>query len=211
MMQIKNMAFKGAAVDVPSRTFTGYASVFGNIDSYGDIMEKGAFKKTIQERGDRIKVMYNHTFTIGRSLELEETPKGLFVKGYISQTHRGDEVLTLMADGAIDEMSIGYQAVKHVQDTHEGKSVRRLTEVKLFEFSPVDFAANDQAIITGIKALAFKRGFDIDEMRIEEIIEQLREPKEAPLPEPIKSLLYDDVLIREEFERKLRMAQYNIK
>ena len=211
-MEIKNLQFKNSAVDIKSRTFTGYASIFGNIDSYDDIVMQGAFSKTIQERKDRVKVMYNHTWTIGKALEMEETHKGLFVKGYVSQTQRGDEVLALMADGAIDEMSIGYEVVKHDYEEREGKQIRRLNEIKLYEFSPVDFAANDQALITGIKALAIKRGFDIDEERINEMVNIFREPSETlPPNEPIfKSLLATDPLMNEEFERKVRLAKFNL-
>lgn len=209
-MEIKNLQFKNSAIDIDSRTFTGYASIFGNIDSYDDIVMPGAFSKTIQERKDKVKVMYNHSWTIGKALEMEETGKGLFVKGYVSTTQRGDEVLALMADGAIDEMSIGYEAIKWDYDEMSGKQVRKLTELKLYEFSPVDFAANDQALITGIKALAVKRGFDIDEERINEIMQSLREPTESLSAEPIKSLLLSDPLIQEEFNRKLRLAQYGL-
>ena len=211
-MEIKNLQFKNSAVDVESRTFTGYASIFGNIDSYNDIVMPGAFSKTIQERKDRVKVMYNHSWTIGKALEMEETGKGLFVKGYISKTQRGDDVLSLMADGAIDEMSIGYEAVKFEYAEEKGTQVRKLTELKLYEFSPVDFAANDQALITGLKALAIKRGFDIDEERINEMIDIIREPSGTlPPNEPMfKSLLASDPLIQEEFNRKLRLAQFNL-
>ena len=165
-MEIKNVKLKNAAVNVEERTFTGYASIFGNIDQGNDIVHPGAFAKTIQERGDKIKVMYNHMNIIGKATKLEETQKGLYVEGYISNTKLGDDVLVLMGDAVIDEMSIGYEAVKWDIDEKDGDRVRNLRELKLYEFSPVDFAMNDQAMITGVKSLAKLRGHDITDEEI---------------------------------------------
>ena len=173
-MEVKNMRFKEGAVDTGNRTFSGYASIFGNIDSYGDVVMKGAFTQTIKERASRIKVMYNHMWAIGKAVELEETDRGLWVKGFISDTPRGNEVLTLMNDGAIDEMSIGYESIKSDREQRDGKDVRLLREIKLYEFSPVDFAANDQAVITSVKSVGLLTGVELSDDQVVKIIDAIK-------------------------------------
>ena len=149
-MEYKSFNFEVKSTD--ENMFEGYASVFRNVDSYGDVIEKGAFAKTIQERGSRIKVLYQHDpFTpIGKAIHLEEDNHGLYVKAKISQTDEGKKAMTLIRDGVIDQLSIGYTVVKDDYDTENG--IRYLKELKLYEFSPVTFAANDQAVITGVKS-----------------------------------------------------------
>ena len=59
------MIFKSATdriedIDEAQGIVTGLGSVFGNVDSDGDIIEKGAYTKTIQENRSRIKYLYQH-------------------------------------------------------------------------------------------------------------------------------------------------------
>jgi HK97 family phage prohead protease len=132
-------------------TFEGYASIFGNIDSYKDIVTKGAFTKTIQENKNRIKILWQHDLyePIGKPLEIKEDNTGLYVKGKISQTEMGQKALTLMRDGVLSEMSIGYDTIKEEYD--KVSNIRYLKEVKLWEFSVVTFGANDKAKINNVK------------------------------------------------------------
>lgn len=149
-MEFKTIKMKGASVE--GRTITGYAASFGNIDHGRDIIVQGAFKKTITERADAIKVFYNHSYPIGLPVAMSEDSKGLLTESKISKTARGDEILELAKDGVISEMSIGYDAINY--ETDEGSGVRTLKELKLWEYGPVDFAMNEQAVITGVKGLA---------------------------------------------------------
>ena len=73
-----------------SGEFSGYAAVFGNRDSGDDIIEKGAFSKTIREDFDRIKILALHNdcwLPVGKPLELREDGKGLS-SGAKSATHQ---------------------------------------------------------------------------------------------------------------------------
>ncbi|WP_121781233.1 HK97 family phage prohead protease [Corallococcus sp. AB032C] len=148
-LEVKSFSFEVKSTD--DNTFEGYASVFGNVDSYGDVVEKGAFKKTILERGHKVKVLWQHDpwTPIGKAIYLEEDNHGLFVKAKISQTEEGKRAMTLIKDGVIDVLSIGFSTVKDEWDNEKG--IRHIKEVKLYEFSPVTFAANDQAVITAAK------------------------------------------------------------
>lgn len=168
----KSFAFETSSVDLEEGIFDGYASTFGVVDEYDDVVEPGAFVKTIQERGHRVKVCWQHQWDnpIGRPLLMEEhgrerlpetllarSPEatgGLFVRGKISLTTQGTDTLILMRDGVVDELSIGYDPVKSDYSKLDGKTrLRHLREVRLWEFSPVTWGANHAAVITAVKRL----------------------------------------------------------
>jgi HK97 family phage prohead protease len=146
-MEFKSIAV--ADIAITERKVIGYAAAFGNVDSANDIIKPGAFKKTLKENKS-IKVFYNHMTPIGKPDVMREDGKGLYTESTISRTAKGDEILELIKDGVINTMSIGYQTIDFGQDNKTG--IRTLKELKLYEFGPVDFAANEAAIITGVKA-----------------------------------------------------------
>lgn len=142
--------------------FSGYAAVFGNVDSGGDVIEKGAFSKTIKEDFDRIKILALHNdcwLPVGKPLELKETEKGLYIKGKISDTAMGRDIRTLIKDGVLNELSIGYDAVEFEFDSVDG--IRHLKEIKLWEVSVVTWAMNEKAKIEGVKSLVRHLSEDI--------------------------------------------------
>jgi len=127
----------------------GYGSVFGNVDSDGDIITKGAYTKTISENGNRVKYLYQHDMDkpIGKMIHLEEDAKGLIFEAQVPKTQLGKDVIELMKAGVISENSVG---ILPLQKRMNGE-YRELTEVKLFEISAVTLAANDQAMILDVK------------------------------------------------------------
>lgn len=137
---------------------SGYASVFGNVDSYGDIVVKGAFSKFLSElerTGKKISVYYGHNMedpraNIGVVTELEEQDHGLWFKAQLdlSGDTYGRIVYEQLKDGRLDSMSFGYSIVD-AAPTREGYELR---ELKLFEVSVVPIPANDQALVTSVKA-----------------------------------------------------------
>ena len=134
--------------------FSGYAAVFGNRDDGDDVIEKGAFAKTIIRDFDRIKILSQHDETelpIGKPLELREDDKGLFIRGKISDTQKGRDIRTLLKDGVLTELSIGYDAVAFDYDSKQG--IRHLKEIRLWEVSVVTWAMNDEAKIDEVKSL----------------------------------------------------------
>ncbi len=138
-MDFKAVKFETKAIS--DDIFEGYASFFNNIDAYDDIIEKGAFRKTISENRSRIKVLWQHDANepIGLPIDMTEDDNGLYVKAKISMTDTGKKAMTLIKDGVITEMSIGYDVVKDDYKMLGTKRVRLLKEVKLWEFSPVTF------------------------------------------------------------------------
>ena len=128
----------------------GYGSVFGNKDSDNDVIEKGAYRRTIKNNGSRVKYLYQHDITkpIGKMKELYEDEKGLVFVAEVPKTTFGNEVLELMKYGVIDENSVGIMPVKKDYDED---GVRVIKEAKLYEISAVTIAANDEAKILEVK------------------------------------------------------------
>ena len=153
--QHKAVKFNLESSDENTGEFSGYAAVFGNLDDGNDIIEKGAFAKTIAADLDRIKILALHNSSwlpVGKPLELREDEHGLFIWGKISDTSMGRAVMTLLRDGVLGELSIGYDAVDFEWDGDSG--IRHLKEIKLWEVSIVTWAMNDQATIDEVKSMA---------------------------------------------------------
>lgn len=157
--------FAADAIDAVTGEFKGYGAVFGNVDSHGDIVEPGAFKKSLGEwkskgRLPSMKLMHGSALNpfgddlpIGRWLKMEEDARGLYVEGKLSglDTDIGRRIYGLMKDGALDGLSIGYQVKQYAPGV--GDDVRRrLEHLNLREVSIVDDPSNDRARVTGVKA-----------------------------------------------------------
>jgi hypothetical protein len=147
-------SFKIANVQEESGTMTieGWGAVFGNIDSTGDVIQKGAFTKTLMERKDRIAFAYQHDIwnPIGKILDIKEDSKGLYLKVMLSAAE--DDIQTKVKEGILKEMSIGYRAINSTAGVQDGQDVQYLNEIMLYEVSLVTIASNPLAVITRMKA-----------------------------------------------------------
>lgn len=171
--EYKTLTFDLEEFDEEQGIFSGYAAVFGNIDNGGDIIEPGAFTKTIAENSDRVKILALHNdydLPIGKPIELREDAHGLYIKGKVSDTATGRDIKTLLRDRVLNEMSIGYDPVTFDYDADTG--VRHLREVKLWEVSIVTWAMNPEAVVTGYKA---KEAANRAEQMADDIITDLKE------------------------------------
>ena len=156
-MEIKSsQTFDLSSIDMDERTLSGYAATWDR-DKHDDIIHRGAFSKSINEAfpKGKIKVLWQHDDRqpIGMPVEMIEDEKGLKVKAKISKTQLGDEALELMRDGVVDSLSIGFYTVTGKSNFDEAQGIRHLHELKLVEFSPVTFPANEAAVITAVKSL----------------------------------------------------------
>lgn len=136
----------------------GYASVFDIIDQGDDLIEKGAFKKTIKDTKGVWPILLNHDprIRIGYNTEASEDDHGLLTKEQLSldvQAGREAFALSKLAHqvGGKDGLSIGYEAVKAMPDK-ERPRVRRLKEIKMWEHSHVTFGMNQEALTSAAKA-----------------------------------------------------------
>ena len=136
-------------------TFVGYGSIFGNKDLGNDVVEKGAFHRSLTKSGAKgVKMLWQHKTDapIGIFEEIREDGKGLRVKGKLALgTQNGKEAYELMKMGAIDGMSVGYKADPAKQVYDEKNKRRLLKEVDLMEISLVTFPMNTRARIHAVK------------------------------------------------------------
>ena len=130
-------------------SFEGYAAIFGKEDQIGEVIEKGAFTKTLNENSI-FPVLWYHDprDPIGVTTTVKADNVGLRVRGQLNlDVVSAVEKLSLMKQKAIRGLSLGFRTVK---DHWDGK-VRTLLEINLKEISPVTFPMQLTAQITGVK------------------------------------------------------------
>ena len=148
-LEHKQFAIEELKADDADRKIKGFGSVLNNTDSYGDIVMPGAFAATITKRKPAMLWQHRMDQIPGVWTAVEEKPKGLYLEGQFADTPLGNEAYTLAKMGALTGLSIGFTTVN--SETDPKRSVRRLTEVELFEVSLVTFPANEKATITQVK------------------------------------------------------------
>jgi HK97 family phage prohead protease len=131
-------------------TFVGMGAVYNNVDLGGDLIEPGAFSRTLSA-GKKFPVLWQHKTDepIG-FCQITDTREGLQVNGTLELSDpTARKAFTFMKAGVIKGLSIGYDCI---QATYDG-DVRHLTELKLWEISCVTFPMNESAVVTGVKSI----------------------------------------------------------
>ena len=166
LMEIK---LAGTDTGVDAMKFEGYGAVFNNVDSYGDVIDPGAFANFLSDvKGGRQpwpamlsqhggwQVTATDMTPIGVWTDFAEDGHGLKVSGQLADTPRGREMYALLKMSprpAIDGLSIGYIAKESIPRSQPEDPKRRLKRIDLVEVSLVTRPANGKARITGVKAL----------------------------------------------------------
>lgn len=151
-------------VDVTGRSITGFASIFGNKDSVGDIVCNGSFNKTIAENRRRFRHLWQHntyeppTATIRDIQEVDreslpdvvkvnypEATGGLMVTREYLETDYCERIYKGILNGAINEMSFMYDIIKSdmMRDDSTQECTYFLRELRLYETSDVNWGANE--------------------------------------------------------------------
>jgi hypothetical protein len=152
-LKIKTIKVSNIKADEQENIISGYAAHFNNKDSHSDIITQGAFKKTINENRNRIKVLWQHDMRepIGKPQEMYEDEKGLFTVSKISQTEVGKKAMILAREGVLNEMSIGFYPI--IEEFDRANNINYIKEIKLLEYSLVTLASNPLAQLTDVKHL----------------------------------------------------------
>ena len=157
--------FEVKALDEEARTFSGMAATW-DLDLGGDVIEPGAFKRTLKnwQKSKRVlPLLDSHNggsvrSVVGKLLEAEEAPKGLAATFEVIDGPDGDEVFRRVKGGYVDGLSIGYSAVQvrypETEDEKATGAYRYLKEVKLHEVSVVVWPMNTEARIDTATAKA---------------------------------------------------------
>lgn len=166
--QIQEIKLAGTDTETDVMTFEGYGAVFGNVDSYGDVIEPGAFADTLantRKTGLWPSMLSQHggwgmgaddMMPVGVWTDLAEDGHGLKVKGRLADTERGLEAYKLMKmepRSAINGLSIGYIPKEWENRTKPDDPRRKLKKIELIEISLVTFPANPKARISSVKSI----------------------------------------------------------
>lgn len=138
-------------------------SVFDNVDSYNERVIQGAFTKSLETKMPKGVWMHNWELPVAKTIEAVELKAGdarlpeeiksyggLLIKGKFNlNTQRGKEAFSDIAEGIIDEFSIGYTVN---QESIGTDGVRELLDVNLMEWSPVLVGANPSTALLSLKS-----------------------------------------------------------
>lgn len=147
-LEIKEITAEGS--------FEGLLSPYGNVDGGGDVVEPGAYAKTLKDQGNTRPMLWQHKtdMPIGE-LTLDDRPDGLWCKGQLLMAlPEAQKAYLLIKARIVKGLSIGFEAVRDAID----KGVRRLKEIRLYEGSIVTFPMNEAAMITSVKGSTESKG-----------------------------------------------------
>lgn len=139
--------------------FMAYASVFGNVDSYGDVVEPGAFKDSLaawDASPNTLPVLWGHDSSdpfsnIGAVVSAVEDEHGLKVVGQLDiDTAKGQQVYRLLKGGRVNSMSFAYDVVDEAADKETGTNLLKALDLR--EVSVVMYPANPEAAVLAVKA-----------------------------------------------------------
>ena len=141
--------------------FTAYASVFGNVDSYGDIVVKGAFANDLarwEKSGNPIPLLFGHNMTdpdynIGHVMTAEEDDTGLKVTAQLDlENPKAKQVYRMLKGRRINQMSFAYDVVDGEKGMSEDdEDVYKIKDLKLYEVSVVTVGANSETEVLAVK------------------------------------------------------------
>lgn len=203
--QIEHKTFPAEIVNIDEERgiVDAIVAVFGNTDDGRDVLHPGAFAKTISERFDRVRVLDAHNSRsvlnivgvpmAAREVSRAELPEKVLEKApnatgglwtqtrYLINTPEGRGVFERIKERAVTEYSFGYDAI--VADPsmgEDGRPVRNLREVRLWEYSPVVWGMNPATATTSVKRAELEA--EIDELlaRVAEMEEKLSAPGDEP-------------------------------
>ena len=164
---MERIEVKFAEADVKANgEFAGYGAVFGNVDSYGDVIQNGAFAGTLADWKDAGKlppmllqhggmgVTATDQLPIGKWTKMSEDGRGLYAEGKLinMDTELGKTVYGALKEGVLDGLSIGFRAKEFSLRTQPNEPRRTLKAVDLVELSVVTFPANGKARISQVKS-----------------------------------------------------------
>ena len=144
--------------------FSAYASVFGNVDSYGDVVVKGAFENDLkrwEESGNPIPLLFGHNmsdpdYNLGHVVTAIEDDKGLLVTAQLDlENPKALQTYRMLKGRRINQMSFAYDVVDEAQvEIADGQKANELRDLKLYEVSVVTIGANQETEVLAVKTAA---------------------------------------------------------
>lgn len=142
--------------------FSGYGAVFDNIDDWDDVIVRGAFSKSLSEKTPVMLWQHKSAEPIGIYERLREDDIGLWIEGrLLLDLEKGREAYILLKNQAIRGLSIGFMPLAWEYEIRDGRHIRVLKEIDLWEISLVTFPANPKALVDDVKSIQTIR--DVEE------------------------------------------------
>lgn len=164
-MQLKDLPVQvkaGPDDGLAEGQFSAYASVFGNVDSYGDIVVKGAFANDLkrwEESGNPIPLLFGHNmsdpdYNLGHVVSAVENDKGLLVTAQLDlENPKAMQTYRMLKGRRINQMSFAYDVLdEDAVEVADGLKANELRELKLYEVSVVTIGANQETEVLAVKA-----------------------------------------------------------
>lgn len=154
-MQLKSLSLEAVQFkfdEAREGFFSGYASKFNGVDSYGDTIMPGAYAQTLENRQRPIQMRWNHFGSvIGKWTKTVEDDVGLYVEGELTPGHSvASDARALMKHGAVNGLSIGFRIPEGGAEKVDGG--RHLKRIDLVEISVVEEPADLAARIGNVKS-----------------------------------------------------------
>ena len=190
--------------DAGGLRFSGHAAVFNSPTDIGPFREQvapGAFKRSIRNPNNNVALLFNHepstilASTRGGGLHLSEDDVGLRVDADLDPMDTDPDVIRVvskMRRGDVTKMSFGFRVISDgwSEPDDDGRQLRTLQEVQLFDVSAVTFPAYDDtdaslhAIARGALSVAEARGIDVG-LDQQDVVEHIRNSVNPPLEDTI--------------------------
>lgn len=188
---------------------SGFFSTYDKTpDSYGDIIEPGAFTETIEKRkesGHPFPLCFNHDFSavIGAVDSIKDTEKGPFIEAHFLDTQQAQDVRKMLQSGAIYQFSFAYDVLDRRNPTDEESKAgieNVLKKLEVFEVSVVTVPANQNAVATEVKSAELetkqgKRNSKADEAiirQIRDLAQSLLDGEEEDTPEEEEEVIEEE-------------------
>lgn len=211
---------KGMNIDSERRIISGYAAVFNNIDKAGDLLVKGCFSKSIQERGpesqanDKIIMLWMHDMRepIGRIIKLYEDERGLYFEAEIDDVPKGNQAIQQLESGTLNQFSIGFKYVWENCEWDAEKDCLVVKELVLYELSVVSIGVNGETEYLGLKSI---EDYDVAYQSLQKEIDQICKGLPILKQQAIQSLISKSMSLAsykpEETPLSRKEADYNKK
>ena len=213
-IEIREAALSLDAVE--ERTITGLAVPYNQEASIGGGIQERFAPGAIDSVED-VKLFYGHEEPIGKVISGRETEAGYEITAKVSNTARGEEVLTLMRDGVLNKFSVGFMPIEQDRD---GSLITR-TLVDLKEVSVVPFPAFAGANITEVRedqqdaeALEtqteerdlMSENMELEVRSVQDEVAELRRVVEAGLTVETPKVIGSEIRSQGEFAKKMLMG-----
>lgn len=178
----------GEADGLAEGQFEAIVSVFGNVDSYGDVVMPGAFADNLAEweaSGDPIPVYYSHRmddpdYCIGHVLEAKETPEGLWVRAQLDlDGPKSAQVHRLLKGRRVTQFSFAYDVLDAAWAERDGEEVYELRKLKVYEVGPTPIGANQSTQLLAVKSAELAKEARAGRVFTKQHLDSLRTAQEA--------------------------------